>query len=907
MSRVATQLRKHAKDRAVAKITELVLRLKPKRDKKSGKLKGGRMSADSYRDLEDVYAAMNMKRDELEAKLAALRAELERPGISEVERAQVESELAVYDQFGDLAGMSAEAAVAAYEALRQRVWMHRFEWDNVMAERRAARRAMVRRVVDGVGSVGTNEYNAKKRLVKPGKRLRHVTDILSGMPAVLTGLRGYLPLRELAADLSRRANAAGEAVKAWEAERWIALEVLSKETLGKSWRECMDLMHRVLPTGVAFDRPKYRTVSAKTVELRELLEMGKAERKAEMKRRREAGGLEAESALCERDIEALAGKLAEMEEAGRVLSRVEVRYLAEVQHEENLELSRGEALYAILMYEQPTYTERMEAQGYTAGVIAGFRRFVGDGLLQFGYGLRELFAKQGDRVAVVYERTFGVPFPREENYFAARWNVTEMKENAAEQLLAGMAGTPGAGNGWMKQRVDHNLELDMTKDALQVFLQATSLTDAWMATQDIVADFKGWTRDPDFDRAITALLGKEGYENLKDWVRILELGGVQDCLNMGVSQDVINGLYGSGAVAILGFRVQTLIRQMPAVFNGLLGAHDISAGEWLATMSRIKNGDAPMTFRRMMDSVLMKNRQQGRAGEMASQAMRPGDVSSSAMEPWLLASMLPMEWVDARCTAASLVPVWNVYYQRAIDKKASHEEAERAAWEQTTEVANLANQPIGWLNKSKIAQSRNPLVKSVFYMLSENTAKFAMARALWQGGRRKAAVRAWLVYGAANAAVSALLDWLQGDPERWEDGRWWEYVVSALYGPLASLPGVGELVEALGTLVLNVAGLALGVEELKRARTHASVGRALIDVQGSWKAVNKVVEFLTDDEEHCLAEYTRAASTVSRTLAIGTGWLGNGLGYFSTLVAVLMNPVDFGARVWRNMERYAED
>ena len=311
-----------------------------------------------------------------------------------------------------------------------------------------------------------------------------------------------------------------------------------------------------------------------------------------------------------------------------------------------------------------------------------------------------------------------------------------------------------------------------------------------------------------------------------------------------------------------------------------------------------------MTYQRMKDSTLLKNRQQGAAGNMASQAMRSGDIASSSAEGLLLASMLPMEKVDAACTAFGLVPVWNVYYQRAISKGASVQEAEQAAWEQTTEVANLASQPIGWLNKSKIAQSRNPLVKSVFYMLSENTAKFAMARALWRGGHKLASVRSWLFYGAANAIISALLDALQGDPEKWEEAKWWEYVLSAIYGPAASLPFIGELLEAIGSMVLNVAGEAFDVEELKKARMRASVGRALVDARGSWRAANKLYEMITDNKDHTLAEYTRAASTISRTMAIGTGWLGNAVGYWSTVVAVLMNPIDFGARVWRNMRHY---
>ena len=112
------------------------------------------------------------------------------------------------------------------------------------------------------------------------------------------------------------------------------------------------------------------------------------------------------------------------------------------------------------------------------------------------------------------------------------------------------------------------------------------------------------------------------------------------------------------------------------------------------------------------------------------------------------------------------------------------------------------------------------------------------------------------------------------------------------------------MVEALGTLVLNATGHALDVEELKKAKTHASVGRAMLDVQGFIKAWTKIYGYMTDDEEHSLAEYTRAASTISRTMAIGTGWMSNALGYWSTVAAVLMNPIDFGARVWRNWKHY---
>jgi hypothetical protein len=904
--RVAAQLRKHAKDQVATKINELIDKLAPKVDPKTGKLKGGKMGADDYRDLAEVSKALAMTADELQAEISATETEMSAPDITEEQHARLENKLVLLTNFGNLDGMTPEEAHAAYDALRARIYAARFAWENTLADRRIARRRMVNKIVEGVGQIGQNEYNARKRTQKTSKRLKTAVDIVKGAPQALASLRGYLPMREMVDNLLARINNAGELLKQWQRERWAALEILSQQTLGKSWRECMDLMHSVNPTGVSFDRPVYKTLDIRVDDLLRLLNMTPRQRHAEMARRKQAGGVEGTRIYSERDLEVAEEAYEKMLAAGHDRATVTERYLDHIEHEDNLKLSRGEALYAILMYEQPTYTERMEAAGYTPEVIDGLKAYIGEDMLQFGYGLRELFAQQGDRIAAIFEREFGVPFPREKNYFAARWNVTAMKDTPAEDLLASMAGTPGSSKGFLKSRVNHNLELDMTKDALQVFLQATTVTDAWMATQDIVADFKAWTRDPRFERALVGLIGRDEYQNLVEWIRLVEQGGAMDSLHMGTAQEAINKLYGSGAVAILGLRIQTLLRQVPSVVNGLLGAADISTAEWLSTLSRMKHGDAPMTYQRMIDSQLTKNRQQARMSTMETQALRTHDQQSSPVESLLTEAMRPMEWMDARLTALSLVPVWNVYYTRATNAGSSHQEAEQIAWEQTAIVANLSAQPIGIFNRSKLMQSRNAIVRAVFYMLSENTAKFGLACSLWKQGKRKAFFRAWLYYGALNAAISALLDCLQGDPEKWERGDAWEYVLSALYGPAAALPLIGEALEALTTGLLRTIGEAADWDALKKARGRASVGKTIVDLGGTIRALTSLVDMLTDDKDHTLAEYTRAVSTVSRSTAIATGWLGNGISYWSSALAVLMNPIDFVARVWRNLKHYSE-
>lgn len=906
MQRVADGLRRYAKDEVVKRMAKLLGRTQVKKDKKTGKLKGGLMDAEGYREMDKVRGALAMDAGALADKLASLEARAAKDDLTDEQRDELEADMALYSTFGDVAGMSLEQAAEAYESLRGRVILNRFAWDDKRADIRHARRGVINAVVRMLGRAKPNEYHKAKVNKRPLGKAKLLGDMMMNAPQTLRAMMKVPGLGAVAENIATRMNRAGEMMKTWERERWARLEALSRHCLGKSWRKCMDEMHKQQGTGVAYDRTIWRTVSIRRDYLMELLRMSPEERAREMQRNREAGGVLADAVYSERDMASLEAEMATQRDAGRVRKTIETRYVEEVQHEENLELSKGEALYIILMYEQPTYTARMEAQGYTPEVIAGLREYIGQGWLEFGYGLREMFAEQGDKIAAVYEEVYGVPFPREENYFAARFVVDKVSDNTAEGLLAGMAGQPGVGTGWMKPRVTHNLDVDTNKDALQVFLQAVSLTDAWVATQDIVADLKSYMGDKEFSRTVTAKLGKEAYQNFKDWVMILEMGGVNDTVSMGAGQDMIRRVYSAGAISILGWRVQTWFRQFPAIANGLLGAHDISVGEYLGAMGKLKHGTARMTFSRMLASDFMKNRYATDGDKMKEQAMR-GEEKGSRMEPWLDAAMAPMGKIDAGLTAAGLVPVWNVYYERAMRHGCSEAEAEARAWEQTELAANMGSQPMGFLNKAKISQIRNPLARGVLFMLSETTGKAGLVSALWKSGHRKAAARAWLIYGGLNAMMSCLLDALQGDPEEFEKGKWWEYVLSAIYGPLASMPGVSEIVEGLGTAALNGVGYLVGSETMQNAKTRASIGRALIDFKGSYKAVKKLYELLSDDVEHPFYEYTRAASTISRMAGTGLGWMGNAAGYFSMLTSTLMNPLDFSARVWRNAMHYAEE
>lgn len=121
---------------------DLLGRMEVKR--KNGKLVGGKMDAEGYREMGKVREALGMSEEELEAKLSGLEARLGKAE-DEEERGKLEGEMALYSTFGNGRGMSMEGAAAAYEALRVWVGMNRFSWEEAQANQRVARREVVRR------------------------------------------------------------------------------------------------------------------------------------------------------------------------------------------------------------------------------------------------------------------------------------------------------------------------------------------------------------------------------------------------------------------------------------------------------------------------------------------------------------------------------------------------------------------------------------------------------------------------------------------------------------------------------------------------------------------------------------------------------------------------------------------
>lgn len=95
---------------------------------------------------------------------------------------------------------------------------------------------------------------------------------------------------------------------------------------------------------------------------------------------------------------------------------------------EVLQMTKGEAAYRVLLAEQPAYTEMLRQQGYTEEVVQQMREFAGEKVMNLAYALRAELAKRTPEMKALYEKVYGMPFPEEENYFRAFFDVGQGSE-----------------------------------------------------------------------------------------------------------------------------------------------------------------------------------------------------------------------------------------------------------------------------------------------------------------------------------------------------------------------------------------------------------------------------------------------------------------------------------------------
>ncbi len=556
-----------------------------------------------------------------------------------------------------------------------------------------------------------------------------------------------------------------------------------------------------------------------------------------------------------------------------------------------LNLSKNSALYHILAYEQEDNRARMEVQGWTADVINRLREYVGKEGLKLGELMREhLNTVQRARIAAIFERENGIPFANIPNYFPLRFMRAdkELQDFDMAAMLDGMSGGMGGGlTGFLAQRTDnHDLPLAINLGATSVWRDAVATSEYWIQYQDIIADLRGVLGHKGVMDALTVQFGKGSVSSLRDWVRAIEQMGRMDS-NARCELDIVaSRAYNAGAVAILAYRVETLIKQFSGVLNAWAGDNTLTFGDWLRGMEATRSGTGRMSMGDMLGSDYIQSRIMDGDDVIGKMLSRMGDDGSfSAFERLAQIGMTPLSVLDAGVNAIPATVLFNAHFARAKAEpnpdgsKRSDKEAEAIAWTYTVAAMEQAAQPLNNLQKSWLGAklSTNFAGRMMLFMMSESFNKIGLTVSLLRQRRYGKAATVWLAYGTINSIIGMLLDYMKDEPEDWEERDMTGYIWAALFGGLSGMPLVSE-------------GLEYMLKQLGADIYLGSSGRGLIDARSTFRSVGKFWNMATDDEEHEWKEWMKECSRLARTGGIVGGFMG-GLGSFFLFFAGMMNPL----------------
>lgn len=924
MEKAAGKLEALAKDgvsAGMARMLDQVLTIR----KKNGKQQKGKVSMEAYAYLTDqVVPLLRMTAMEKEAAMNEAAAELDKlekenpdqmdgEAVSRME--ELREELTRLALYGNLEGMSVDEAQAAAKALEIYINTEKEGWAAVQEAAAERLNAIGRRIVERFNQTGKkadeNTLRAANEKFHGKVSFKNFGDFMENMDQLLTRMGTMPALQEFTTDMRSRLTNAFQQMRDARGLRAAAVQDLYEKHLTEKvmkarkvgnmagWVTWFKTSH---DTKVRLNGWITQTARLTLEQAREVREMDARQRKEFIRKRWEEGM----EYFSEETLDLLLARLREHEEAAararaegrRPVYRKYVTAKASFKGEEDspLVLSRDNALYLVLQSEQEDYREMMKQQGYTPEVISALREYVGEEGMAIGYGLRELLKAQGDKIGKLYEQVTGVPFPRVENYFPARfWALDAMSDADAADMISGVPSTKGGNQGWQRVRTKHHRRLDTSVGALSVFWEATDMTDHWYYTQDITADFRGLLRRREVAESLVANLGKDDFVRLRRWVDLLERAGVVQGQAVGSLDKLLNAVYSGQAKAILAFRFETLMKQGSAVLNAWIGDPSIGFWDYLGTMAKMRNGTAEMGVIKMMKSAEFQARLNDRVDVETLSRLRD-DSSYTLAEAALVWGMNGIEYTDVFFNAVGSAALWNIKYRQAVKAGVEEGRAKDEAWQAVRNALHSA-QPQTWIDKSFGGLHRGAWGRAIFYMMSENYNKtaaiYGLARAGFAPGvtpkQRWASLskagKVWLAYGAFNAIIGAMLDYMKDDEEEWEKRDWQGYLFAALAGPIAGMPLVGEAVEWL-------------FSELLGAKVYTgSAGRALIDFRSGWNAAWKLGEMMQEGG-HEAGDYMKQVIRLGRVFGTAGG-IASGManktiqtaGQYMTLGAALMNPV----------------
>lgn len=465
-------------------------------------------------------------------------------------------------------------------------------------------------------------------------------------------------------------------------------------------------------------------------------------------------------------------------------------------------LSRDQALFVLMCMDQanvfdsriPDRMTPMRRRGWTDEHKMKLEEFIGPEGMALKSILFEEYAQVGDMIRPLYEDRYGVPFSRRRNYSPLRWMVDETRDDSELASILGDDGTIAVGrsDGFLSVRDEsHQRYLNTTQGALALFWKHHANAVNWVCTQEMVERYQGILSDPSVAQKLKVNIGALDYRGFQTLINRLEHGGRDAVAELDAAEVVKNRIMNARAVSVLAGQVTSLLRQTTAVFNALHGC-DLSTAEWIHGMSRVISGKSVLSVRKLFSSDLFQARKDGFMYSVLLGYKKQLGGRLGLLEQLSEKSMNALGWLDAGCNAVSFAAAFDHYFRQGVEQGMSKPEAMEYARDVIEEGLSTA-QPTNWTQMPKMLEKTKGIFSEEWFLMSETLQRGATVFSLWKRGKKKLAMRSWLVQGVAMQVLGYLINNVMrpgGDDDEKKNPL--NYLPGIVLGPLNGVPFLGR-------------------------------------------------------------------------------------------------------------------
>ena len=868
LARTLEQADRYAVDQIRSEMVARIKAVQPTK-KASGKFNKGKLSAEDYRHLHRIVAMMNTDQEAKEKRMLELEGVLSSNQSTEEERDAAELELKDWHTFGYLAGMGLEQTRACARALALFITTGRTAWSTRLDEERRRTKFKAEKIVEGLGQAtpqGGRDAEEDAKASTRTKAAKYLKYGLQSYSQLLNGWKKIPALRGLAhAEVTAIAEA-NVALRNMKHARDREVTALVKRCFGvqrtKDVARVLSDFKKTGDSGVVLNPLVKVERTVRIAEAREWVGLSFEEReerrKAIRKEYNDRGLSDDKASVPEALIPEMRRQLAELDELvkagdGRARRRKNITAKAEVvrpgRKGETLKVSRAQAMYAILLYEQAEYVETMRNEGIGEAEVARLREFVGAEGLAFGYGLRELMNRQGKLLARVYEEREGVPFPAVENYFRAVFRADhklDTKASFGEQTNA-VAG--GAKYGMLIPRRKHNLHLAWNMDCEAVFQAASAEVENYICTADITARWRGILADKEAAASLKEHMGRHGIDSLRHWLDVIDGAGVMEGGALLAGAQATSRFQSAKAVALLAWNVLTMLKQTSGLMHGMF-AGEVGMGSFLLHLGQTMSMTGRMGVFEMMKTEAFRARTNDAQAELVSQLMGyASDQNYTGAIRFSMAGMRAIEKMDVWSNAVSMAALYNAKWSeleeagKRTGAPMTEDEMHALCMQSVTRALELVAQPLTQSQKSMLGASTGLFAKMACFMSSEVLNKVGMIVSHVSSGNWGQALALYGMMSVAEQTVIALWHALLDDEDEWEkNGGWFGAMLGAPVAMIGGVPMLGAAVE-------------FGYKQATGQRIYAGTASGVIDYSAIYRAAKNTWKAATGEKEMTFADW----------------------------------------------------